>query len=77
MVGWYISEMEGDIESEAELLEKRTVIEKVIDRLVQHVSIGFYNMIDTVKWVIFAGLYFRYIRDLLSDGTRIQHPTNY
>ena len=77
MVGWYIGEMEGDIESEAELLEKRTVIEKVIDRLVQHVSIGFYNMIDTVKWVIFVGLYFRYINDLLSDGERIQHPTNY
>lgn len=37
MVSWYLKEMESEIDSEAELLEKKTVIEKVLDRLVHHV----------------------------------------
>ncbi|KAL5009589.1 hypothetical protein ScPMuIL_011894 [Solemya velum] len=36
MVSWYLKEMESEIDSEAELLEKKTVIEKVLDRLVHH-----------------------------------------
>ena len=39
LVQWYLEEVEGDIDSEAELLEKKTMVEKVIYRLVHHVSI--------------------------------------
>ncbi|XP_064611933.1 zygotic DNA replication licensing factor mcm6-like [Liolophura sinensis] len=36
VISWYLNELEGDIETEAELMERKTVIEKVIDRLVHH-----------------------------------------
>lgn len=36
VVSWYLREIEGDIDSEAELIERKTIVEKVIDRLVQH-----------------------------------------
>lgn len=36
LVSWYLREIEGDIDSEAELIERKTIVEKVIDRLVQH-----------------------------------------
>ncbi|XP_033731881.1 zygotic DNA replication licensing factor mcm6-like isoform X2 [Pecten maximus] len=36
LVSWYLREMEGEIDSEAELLEKKTIVEKVLDRLVHH-----------------------------------------
>ena len=39
LISWYLGEVESEIESETELLEKKTVIEKVLDRLVHHVSI--------------------------------------
>jgi DNA replication licensing factor MCM6 len=39
LVSWYLREIEGDIDSEAELIERKTIVEKVIDRLVQHVSL--------------------------------------
>jgi hypothetical protein len=38
LIQWYLEEIEGDIDSEAELLEKKTMVEKVINRLVHHVS---------------------------------------
>ena len=38
VVNWYLSEIEDDIETEEELLEKKELVEKVIDRLVHHVS---------------------------------------
>ena len=38
VVEWYLREIEADIDSEAELIERKTIVEKVIDRLVQHVS---------------------------------------
>ncbi|KAK7488184.1 hypothetical protein BaRGS_00020626 [Batillaria attramentaria] len=34
LIAWYLKEMESEIESEQELLEKKTIIEKVIDRLI-------------------------------------------
>ncbi|KAK7092443.1 hypothetical protein V1264_008184 [Littorina saxatilis] len=34
LIGWYLKEIEGEIESEQELLEKKTVVEKVVDRLI-------------------------------------------
>lgn len=42
LVSWYLREMESEIDSEAELLEKKTVLEKVLDRLVHHVSACWY-----------------------------------
>lgn len=38
LISWYLGEMESEIESEAELVEKKTVVEKVLDRLIHHVS---------------------------------------
>ncbi len=39
LVNWYLSEVaEGEIESMEELAEKKVLVEKVIERLVQHVS---------------------------------------
>ena len=38
VVNWYLKEMENEIESEAELIERKTLVEKVIYRLVHHVS---------------------------------------
>lgn len=38
LVNWYLKEMEGDIDTEAELLEKKEKVEKVIERLIHHVS---------------------------------------
>ncbi|KAL8591135.1 hypothetical protein ACOMHN_063759 [Nucella lapillus] len=34
LIGWYLKEIEADIETEQELMEKKTVAEKVIDRLI-------------------------------------------
>ncbi|XP_060605756.1 zygotic DNA replication licensing factor mcm6-B-like [Ruditapes philippinarum] len=36
LISWYLGEMESEIESEAELIEKKSVVEKVLDRLVHH-----------------------------------------
>lgn len=38
LVGWYLKEIESEIDTEAELIEKKTIVEKVIERLVHHVS---------------------------------------
>lgn len=38
LVNWYLKEMEGDIDTEAELMEKKEKVEKVIERLIHHVS---------------------------------------
>lgn len=40
VVGWYLEKIGDQIESEEELIEKKTLIEKVLDRLIFHVSIG-------------------------------------
>ncbi|GFO11428.1 DNA replication licensing factor mcm6 [Plakobranchus ocellatus] len=36
VIGWYLTEIQDDIQSEEELNEKRSIVEKVIDRLVHH-----------------------------------------
>jgi len=36
LVEWYLNEISGDIDSEAELIEKKNIVEKVIYRLVHH-----------------------------------------
>ena len=38
LVNWYLNEVESEIESEQELMERKTLVEKVIYRLVHHVS---------------------------------------
>ena len=38
LVNWYLKEIEADIESEAELVDKEVLVEKVVYRLVHHVS---------------------------------------
>lgn len=40
LINWYLNEISGDIDSEAELVEKKIMVEKVLDRLVHHVSEG-------------------------------------
>ena len=39
LVDWYLKEVEADIETIEELAEKKVLVEKVMDRLVQHVSV--------------------------------------
>ena len=39
LVGWYLREIENEIESEAELIERKTIVMKVIERLVHHDNI--------------------------------------
>lgn len=36
VIGWYLTEIQDEIQSEEELNEKRSIVEKVIDRLVHH-----------------------------------------
>lgn len=39
IVGWYLEQVSDSIESEEELIERKTMIEKVLDRLVYHVRL--------------------------------------
>ena len=39
LVNWYLKEMEGEIDSEAELIERKTKLEKIIDRLINKVRV--------------------------------------
>ena len=41
LVNWYLENIENEIDSEAELLERKTIVEKVIYRLVHHVCAYF------------------------------------
>lgn len=45
VVSWYLEQLvgQGQIEDEDELLERKTLVEKVIDRLMYHVSSDFYT----------------------------------
>lgn len=36
LVNWYLEDIESEIDSEAELLERKTIVEKVIYRLIHH-----------------------------------------
>ena len=38
LVSWYLKEIESEIDSEQDLVEKKTMVEKVIYRLIHHVS---------------------------------------
>ena len=45
LVNWYLAEVEAELESETELVERKTMVEKVIYRLVHHVSILFTTVV--------------------------------
>lgn len=36
LIDWYLNEIQGEIETEAQLLKKKVLVEKVVDRLVNH-----------------------------------------
>ena len=38
VVNWYLSEIESEIDSEEELINRKSLIEKVLNRLVHYVS---------------------------------------
>ena len=38
LVNWYLKEIESDLDSEAELIRRKTLCEKIIYRLVTYVS---------------------------------------
>lgn len=52
VVNWYLEEISGDIESQEELLEKKLVVEKVLDRLIYHdlVIIPLKNRLDIQRF---------------------------
>lgn len=39
LVNWYLKEIESEIETEAELIRRKLLVEKVIERLIHHVSL--------------------------------------
>lgn len=43
VVNWYLEQVSHLIETEAELVEKKSLIEKVLDRLIYHVSKTIFN----------------------------------
>jgi hypothetical protein len=45
LIGWYLKEIEAEIESEEELLERKTIVEKVIDRLIHVVRFLFFSLL--------------------------------
>lgn len=69
VVSWYLEQLvaQGQIESEDELLERKTLLEKVIDRLMYHVSLYSFqvNYIKCLKQFSLTKLY-RYVKCLLN-----------
>lgn len=39
LVAWYLDKIQDQIESEEELLERKSLVEKIIDRLIYHVCL--------------------------------------
>lgn len=49
VVNWYLKEIESEIDSEEELINKKALIEKVIHRLVHYVSSLFHKLVHYVS----------------------------
>jgi len=49
VVAWYLEQVQDVIESEEELLEKKALVEKVIDRLIYHVSYCNFLLLTKIK----------------------------
>lgn len=44
LVNWYLKEIESEIETEADLIAKKNLIEKVLHRLIHYVSVTLSNV---------------------------------
>jgi DNA replication licensing factor MCM6 len=49
VVAWYLEQVQDQIESEEELLERKALVEKVIDRLIYHVSYCSFFLVAKLK----------------------------
>ena len=49
VVNWYLKEIENEIDTEEELAQRKILVERVIDRLINYVS-----LIDNDIWVQFT-----------------------
>ena len=58
LVNWYLNEVESEIESEQELMERKTLVEKVIYRLVHHVSSYLWSRDQTRGSLVFSSSLF-------------------
>ena len=38
VIDWYLKEIQGDIESVEQLADRKALVEKIVDRLMHHVS---------------------------------------
>lgn len=52
LINWYLEEMEAEIESEEDLVQKKALVERVIDRLVLQVA----TLIWTLLFIIYTSL---------------------
>ena len=59
-MNWYLKEVEGEIDTEAELVNRKTIVERVIHRLVHFVSMGIQMRCSSFK--IFLHLHGYYAR---------------
>jgi len=50
LVNWYLEDIESEIDSEAELVERKTIVEKVIYRLIHHVRMHIITVIVLSYW---------------------------
>ena len=57
LVNWYLEDIENEIDSEAELVERKIIVEKVIYRLIHHVCMPIvvllhhnFTLIGIQKW---------------------------
>ena len=57
LVNYYLKEVEGEIDSEAELIERKTLVEKVIYRLIHHVR----DHLKTLIYLLFMSLVISYV----------------
>ena len=55
VIDWYLKEIQGDIESVEQLADRKALVEKIVDRLMHHVSSCYYNHSDYI--IITVGSY--------------------
>lgn len=61
LVRWYLEQISDQIESEEELVEKKVLIEKIIDRLIYNVSILEICIKNVLSMCSFLNTYFKYV----------------
>ena len=55
VIDWYLKEIQGDIESVEQLADRKALVEKIVDRLMHHVSSCYCNHSDYI--IITVGSY--------------------